>query len=275
MFHSHYGSSAGVISQIWFDMRTADVGEPLENSDKSAKGFKMFMCVMFFLWVGPKNTDLLVSRFKICKRKIQSDHFWKWIYKMAALKELKVVWPEKFMDPSSHIYCLAFDGVDYAVWEKPSERYNIDSGMHSHKFKKAALRYLFAVDIWESRCVHVSGPVKAGEIQDIELWRRGGLKDKMINNTVGKIAVADRGLQTSEPDEIGMIAVPSSRDPTDLHEFLSRVRCRNELYNGFLAHFKILQDRFHYPLHKHKHVVLSIVVIVQYQMENGKRLFDV
>ena len=164
---------------------------------------------------------------------------------MSALKELKIVWDERFGSDDFTIFIVLIDGVDFRVWEKPTERYNIDKGLSSHKSKHGALRYLIALFIWDSSCVFVHGPVKPGEVPDIEHWRIA-LKQRMQQHP-GKMAIGDRGYITSEPDESGIIATPNPRDPTQLKEYKVRVRQRHESFYSRLTNFKILQDTFRFP----------------------------
>lgn len=272
-FRSHFGSSPLDISLIWYDIQMTVHGEPLNNAERGCKGFKMFMVAMFFLWCHPKNASLTASRFKIGKRYLHSNVFWKWIYKISALKEQKIVWDERFNAEDYKIFILSIDGVDFDIWEKPTERYNMDRGLCSFKSAHGALRYLIGLSIWDSSCVFVHGPVKPGEVNDLDHWRLA-LKDRMVQ-LPGKLTVADKGYQTSEPDEVGLFSIPNPRDPAELHEFKVRVRQRHETFNGRMKKFKILQDTFRFPLAKHKHVFQSVCVIVQYQMESGSPLFDV
>lgn len=139
-FRAHYGSAPADIAQVWYDVQTTTLGEPLAESDKSAKGFKMFMCAMYFLWMRPKNADLLCCQFKIGKRYIQSNKFWKWISKLSTLKDLKIEWDDRFSDNDYCIFVMSIDGVDFDIWEKPTNCYNLDKGLRSHKSNHGALQ---------------------------------------------------------------------------------------------------------------------------------------
>lgn len=275
-FRAHFGCLPIDLAQMWYDLQTSNIAEAvLDNDEKNHKGFKMFMAANFFLWSHPKNASLLSSRFGISKRQIQSKHFWKWIYKMSALIGDKVVWDEEQLgDDDYAIFIATIDGVDFNIWEKPSQRYNIDSSLCSHKTKHGAYRYLIALSIWESKCIYVDGPVKAGEVQDLDHFRRS-LKAKFTALPPGKLLIADRGYQTSEPDEVGLFALPNLRDPAELRLFKTRARQRHETFNGRMKHFKILQDTFRFPAEKHGHVFRAVCVRVHYQMESGSPLFDV
>lgn len=172
-FRAHYGCLPIDLSQIWFDLQTTDDDEVrLTKEEKTYKGFKIFMAANYFLWTHPKNAHMLASRFGLSLRQIQSNqYFWKWIYKLSALIEKKVVWDdEKMGAEDGPIFVASVDGVDFNVWEKPSERYNIDKDLCSYKSRHGAYRYLIAISIWESKCIFVDGPVKAGNVNDLELF---------------------------------------------------------------------------------------------------------
>ena len=260
---------------IWSDLQTTNLeNAKLKAEEKTPKAFKMFMAANFFLWVTPKNAGVFASRFKICKRYLQSNmHLWKWVLKMSALMNEKVVWDEEELNADdSPLFIGSVDGVDFNIWEKPSDRYNIDSDLMSYKSRHGAYRYLIACSVWHSKCIYVHGPVKAGEVVDLGLFR-ADLKAKMLAMP-GKMLVADRGFQTSEPDEVGIFAIPNPRDSRELATFKARVRQRQEIFNGRLKHHKILQDVFRFASDKHQHVVHAVVTRVQYAMESGSPLFD-
>ena len=49
----------------------------------------------------------------------------------------------------------------------------------------------------------------------------------------------------------------------------------SETFNGRLKFFRALSDTFHHNPDKHVHVFEAVCVTVQYQMDNGGKLFDV
>ena len=274
-FHDHYGCIPVDLAQMWYDLQTTDIQEAkLKEDEKNEKGFRMFMAANYFIWTNPKNAGLVSSRFKICKRYVQSNQqLWKWVLKMGALMPSKVVWDEATLGSDDYFHFIASaDCVDFNIWEKPSERYNVDKGLMSFKSKHAALRYLIAVSIWDSSCIYVHGPVRAGEVNDILQWRLD-LKQKMLA-LPGKMLVTDGGFQTSENDEIGICAIPNARDNQELRTFKTRVRQRHESFNGRLKCYKILQDVFRFDPEKHVHVVHAVITRVHYAMESGSPLFD-
>ncbi len=101
----------------------------------------------------------------------------------------------------------------------------------------------------------------------------GGLKEKM-SGAIGKKAIADRGYKSSQLDE-QFLSTPDSMDPAELNNFKSRARIRQETFNGRLKKYESLQQTFRHGERKHKDVLEAVCVIVQYQMDNGSKLFAV
>ena len=83
-----------------------------------------------------------------------------------------------------------------------------------------------------------------------------------------------QGYKTSRPDE-KMLALPNHRDSKDLYNFKSRARLRQETFNGRLKFFDVLNQTFRHGFDKHKLAMEAVCVIVQYQMDNGRPIFDV
>ena len=92
-FHKHFGSGPLDISEMWYDLMHTDIPNArVEEKEKNMKGFKMFLAAHYFLWTYPKNASLIASCFGICERYSRGEPLWKWIYRIAALKEKKIVW---------------------------------------------------------------------------------------------------------------------------------------------------------------------------------------
>jgi len=277
-FKAHFGSSPSVIAEIWYDILDSneELNEDirLTNGDMSENGFRMFMIAYFFLWTKPRNARVMRSRFDLPLKDLQGRKLWQWIYRIAALRSKKIVWEESILgSDATSMYVLSVDGTDFRTWEpaKSHPRYNQDRQMSSHKFEHAAWKYEIGISVWHSKIVWLNGPFK-GSKHDLSIFRENGLKDRLLT-MAGKLCIADRGYQSSESDEIGLIVVPSEEDPPDLHKFKTRVRLRHEQLNGWMSQFKILSETFTYSKEKHKASVEAVAVIIQYQMDNGSPLY--
>lgn len=118
-FHSHYGSMPFVLANIWADLCETNINEArLDDNEKSEKGFKRFMMAHYFLWVYPKNANLMARRFDVCLRSLQGEDLWRWPKKIAALKAIKIVWSERFNDPDTEIFQFSLDSLDHRCTKK-------------------------------------------------------------------------------------------------------------------------------------------------------------
>lgn len=271
LFHKHYGSSPLVLAEIWYDLTQSNSPEyQLDEKEKSEKGFRMYMMAHYFLWVYPKNSTLLSTRFQVCEKYARGDMLWKWIKRIAALKERKIVWPAHLDDPLAETFIVSVDGTDFRVNELKHDELPRDNAQCSHKFNHGAVKYEIAMAIFSSKCVWVNGPFRGG-MHDLVMFREG-LKQKVAPN---KLVIADRGYQTSQPEESAILSIPDDMDCAELSNFKSRARLRHETFNGRLKFFNCLNETFRHAHDKHKFVFEAVVVIVQYQMDNGAELFAV
>ncbi len=228
-----------------------------------------FLIAHYFLWTYPKNSKQTASRFQICDKYTRGEHLWKWIAKIAALKEKKIVWDRDLDAANTAIFCVSIDGTDFRVWEKKHPLLNQDRTQYSKKFAHGALKYEIAMSVFKPKCVWISEQYRGGE-HDMTIFRQQ-LKHKI---KPWKKAIADRGYQTSREDE-KMLSQPNHRDSKELNKFKSRARLRHETFNGRLKKFEALQNTFRHGAEKHKLVMEAVCVTVQYQMDNGSSVFDV
>jgi hypothetical protein len=145
----------------------------------------------------------------------------------------------------------------------------IDRKQCSHKFNHAAIKYEIALSVFEPKCVWISGP-HWGAKHDITIFREG-FKDKVKD---GKKIIVDRGYTSNKPDE-RILSQPSALDSKELSNFKSWARLRQETFNGRLKYFNALAQTFLHTKPQHGLVLEAVRVIVQYQMDNGRPIFDV
>ena len=111
---------------------------------------------------------------------------------------------------------------------------------------------------------------KPGGENDKTLLEESGGLEKI---PIGKLAIVDRGyINQRNKDKLSW---PNLYDSPEVNNFKSRVRLRHETFNRRLKDFNMLSERFQHNLDKHKAAFEAIVVIVQYQMDNGSPIFDV
>jgi hypothetical protein len=283
-FHQHFGSAPLDVADIWYDLVAGDYMPEtlkLHEKEKTQKGLNRYLVTQFWLWTYPKNSRLLFSRFKCCEKYCRGEAIWTWIKRIAALKEKKIRWEHVTKKENLEIIAVSDDGTDFKLNEWKHPTLPRDNAGCSQKMKHAAAKYEVVLAVHRAKVVHIAGPFKGGT-HDLEMFRQGGLKEKLIrlNRTVRGVrrvalCLADRGYKTNEPDEGYLFTLPNEFDSKELNNFKSRGRLRHETFNARLKSFKCLSDTFRHGFDKHRFVFEAVVVIVQYQMDNGSPIFSV
>lgn len=125
-----------------------------------------------------------------------------------------------------------------------------------------------AISTFDCKVVWINGPFPAGK-SDIRIFQNDGLKDKIRE---GKRAITD----SLYVGEAGTCSIPYNGDEPALQNFKGRARLRHESFNGGrIKNFQCLAETFRHGVEKHKIAFEAVCTIVQYQMDNGARLFDV
>lgn len=281
MFRSLYGCPAEVMSDMWEDLRTTNIANAqLSPKEDSIFGLKMFCMAHYYLWNYPRSSKVLqVQFYPIGEHYTRGKPFWKWVGRIAALLPTKIKWMPELDDPNGEIFIVSVDGVDCRTDERRDHAvFNINNKRCSHKFKHAALRYEVAVAIYDEKIVWVNGPFIAGKT-DLQILRAGqkdGSGTLLDRIPAGKMLVADRGYQTSQPTEIGKMAFKRNEDPSNLQKYKGRVMCRQETVNSRIKQYKVLSETFRQCDEVHEICFKAICVIIQYQLDCGAAfLYDV
>ena len=265
-FHKHCGSSPADIAECWYDLCNSDVDDPLSAKEKTEKGFKRFLASQCWLWARPKNTALFASRFGVCEDCVKGKHLWQWIGRIADLCSKKIVWPEWLNSEGAAMHAIAADGVDFKMWERQHAEFPVDTKAMSQKFKACGAKCIFALSAHHAKCVFIAGPFRGGQ-HDIDTFRESGLMQKMTD--VNKVTIADRGFKSRFAHERKQFAHPDYMDSSELHNFKSRARLRQETHNRRLKHFQCLATTFTNGFEKHGIALRAVAVMVQCQMDNG------
>ncbi len=126
------------------------------------------------------------------------------------------------------------------------------------------------MSLFESRLIWISGPHKAGEYNDIKIFKEKGLK--ALLEATGKKVIGDQGYQGYP----SLISLYNSFDAEEVREFKSRARNRHEKFNGMLKTFECLDSRFRHGREKLQACFEATAVIVQYKMTMmDEPLFDI
>jgi hypothetical protein len=121
----------------------------------------------------------------------------------------------------------------------------------------------------ENKIAWIHGPFPAGKA-DIAIYRKAnvGLGAKI---PAGKKVIADRGYTGKDVE----LCTPNTFDSDEVRKYKSRARSRHETINRKLKDFSILETRFRHHVKKHQNVFEAVAVIVQIDMNNGMKLFDI
>jgi hypothetical protein len=201
--------------------------------------------------------------------KTLKKHIWKYVFAIQALKPSKIL----FRRPDGVIESRTVDCLHIPIREPRS---NPSAKFCSPKMKRAALSYEVCLIARRQQVAWINGPFPAG-LPDLNIYRApGGLKSQLQE---GEYVFADQGYR-GEPDKLRL------RNPFDtdaVKEAKRRSLARQETFNSRIKSWKVLSQPFDckqnqngLTIHdKHKAVVEAIVVILQYEMENGHVLFSV
>jgi hypothetical protein len=170
------------------------------------------------------------------------------------------------------VLALSADGVDFKMWEKQHPKYPIDTKAMSHKFRSCGAKYIIALSVYNPKCLFIEVPFRGGK-PDIDMFRDSGLMKKLMDS--GKVCIAARGFNSQFASERKHFALPDYMDSKPLSNHKSRARLCQETYNRRLKHFECLSSTFKNGFEKHGIALRAVVVMVQYQMDNGSPIFCV
>jgi hypothetical protein len=261
-FSSHFGTDPGVCAKIWEDLQTTTIAEAqLDASLKGGANIKNFLRSCHFL-----------KRYKTeQERKVDSGNSkktvrkWTWFFlaKIKALREQKIVWPDNWTSN----FIISMDGVHCNYHEEKHPTLSKNPALFSHKYNGPGLMYELALSLYDSKLVWLKGPISAGT-SDLAVYK-SDLKQRI---PVGKKIIVDRGYRDKKDPRL---VTPNSHDSPELQTFKARARMRQEAFHTRLKRFDCLTDEFRHDRVKHGLCFESVCVIVCYEMEMGKPMWDV
>jgi hypothetical protein len=271
-FNTKFGSNQYELSAIWADLQTTTVpGARIDNATERTLSY--FLLTHHWLSCYPTNGEMAMDYKHLGHKETLREKTKLFTLKMALLRPIKIAWPAEFDQGNFRNYLFSLDGVHFEIMEVTHEELSKDPSWYSEKFNGPGMMYLVAVDIKQSRIVYASDGDKASEHDKTVFLLPGGLRDR---TRPGKKGVGDKAFRGKRGDGRVPISTPSSHHTPDVREFQARVKSRQEtLFKRMKGSFRILSTKFrHRDLDLHEIVFDAVLVILQYQFDNGRPLFD-
>lgn len=271
-FKRMYGSHPDVYQAIWVDLQLIwDLEYWLVVGKDPWKDLKYFLFGIHFLRKYSDDNDAS-NPFK-CSDGTLRDNKWRIVRGIQHLKNKKVKWPKEWeAGPSSAAYgdipvfLVSVNGIHCFIQEPNHGRWLKNPAYYSHKFKKAALSYEVALSVYQNKVLSINGPFPAST-NDTTIFN-GGIRNKIPR---GRLAIVDNGYEGNDT----RTSKPNPLDSAEVRKFKGRARSRQECFNSRLKNFKCLKEEFRHGEKKHAICFEAVVVICQYQLENGSPLFDI
>ena len=262
-FVSHFGSTPMVLSIIYADLQTTQIASARVTGDKM--NLRHFLIAMHALKRYPTEEERQAI-FDISPHHGR-DVVWFFVTRIQNLKVEKIKWPSD-EECEGNTWIMSVDGTHCWIEEPIHPEFSQDRKFYSHKYNKAGLNYELGILLWESRLVWMQGPTRAGS-NDVHNFVNGGLEGRLL--LMGKKAIGDGGYYGHQ----AAISTPNVADPRNVGKFKSRALKRHEKFNGMIKCFDCLKGRFRHSIERFSCCFEAVCVICQYQMENGKPLYNI
>jgi len=275
-FMSVMGSDAVTLAALWSDLQTTSIA-PAKIQNATEKDLTNYLATHHWLKCYPTFMAMAISFRFLGVRKIISDKIWDMLLRIAHLKEEKIKWPEDFSLEDSVINQYTVDGKHMCVYEQTHAILIKDKDWYSHKSSGPGVAYNVAMHIWESKIIHVSEGIRKASVHDKTIYmEEGGLMSK---TRPGANGLGDNGFRQKKKDlEKGEAKLPmnfsSSHNTPKVRKFEARAKTRQETLYGRVNVFACM-NKWRHDVDKHCIAFNAILVILQYQFDNGHPLFDV
>jgi len=272
LYSSVLGSDAVTLANLWSDLQTTAIPEArIENATE--KDLSYFLLAHNWLKEYPSFTSMAMKFSRLGVRSTISDWTWSMVLRIAALKPLKIVWPDEFDQPDSIVYQYSVDGVHFQKNEETHPTMSKDPSWYSHKGNGPGVAYEVAMNIWKSEIVHISDGYRKASVHDKTIYEEpGGLRDK---TQPGKKGIGDRGYRAKKGTPRLPVCTPNSHNTEQVRKFQGRARARQETFFARCKNFGCLKNKWRAEVDKHSIAFEAVCVILAYQFENGHPLFEV
>jgi hypothetical protein len=267
-----YGINPVVMAQLCEDLQRTDIGDA---GIKKMDIIKLHW-TLHFLYRYPTEVERS-NIWNKCPNTIR-DSCWLYTGAIRALKAVKICWPRRGFWKEDDIWVLTVDGTHLLTLEPGDSDVPKDPSYFSFKHHAAGFNYEVGVCLFESRCIWLSGPHRAGTHNDAKMFTDGGLKDKL--ELAGKKAIGDDG-HRGFPNQM---STANSLDSDAVRDFKVRARQRHEGFNGKIKQFAVLGEQFRCKNNPNDKLTVeeklqvcfeAVCVLVQYKMEMGDPLYDI
>jgi hypothetical protein len=262
-FRQLFGVDPETVVQVLQDIRTQApdpyrIDKPKEES-----------LLMALEWMRTKKGMVDMRGLYSSSPKTLQKYIWKYVHAIQSLKASKIL----FRRPDGVVESRTVDCLHIPIREPRS---NPSAKFCSPKTKHPALSYEVCLIARRQQVAWINGPFPAG-LPDLNIYRApGGLKSQLQE---GEYIFADQGYRGEQQT----LRLRNPFDSEAVKEAKRRSLARQETFNSRIKTFKILTEPFNCKhVHdgvschdKHKAVVEAIVVLLQYEMENGHLLFAV
>ena len=192
-FKKHHGCNPSIAAGIFEDLQVTDLPEARIGKNKVA--CSCFPQSLNFLCV----CETEEKREPTFDRSPKTLRKWVWccVKKVAALRQLKIKWPDDF--PHDDEWVISADCTDCLVEEIATHpTLSQDSELFSFKLSGAGCRHECGIDLFCSNVLWVNGPFLPGKCNDNMTFSKFGLKEKLAS--CGRKALADK-MHNGHPDE--------------------------------------------------------------------------
>jgi len=281
-FLSSYPITPAACSSVFYDLQTTTIDAA--RIDDAVP----FYFLVALNWMKTYKTEHEISGLADLDPKTICVHIRTYTNAFAALKGEKIIWS----DYDGYEVPYSVDGVHCLI---PEPRRHPDRRWKSYKLQSAGVAYEILLALYEDQVVNIRGPFKGGtkdsdifagnaqtieeelepefdeddydEDEDEDYEEDEPLVDKIPD---GKMAIADKGYIGVGPK----VCLHNYCDTEEVKTFKNRAGARHESFNKRLKTFKVLDQRFRHGFRKHKSIFVAACVLVQYDMENGRPLFE-
>ena len=262
-FKAHFGRHPLHLCRVWRDLQLSNNPHARVNVADVTDAYNGFMAGNNFLRV--YNTERVRAPLIQSHVKDVRDKTWFWVYKIAALKEEKIVWPNQW----DTTLIISVDGKHRDVNEPRDPNWRRNPKWWSHKSNHAGVNNEIGIHLWESRVVWANE-------WDVATAHDATIFSAELEHMIpaGRLVIADKAYGSEELSHV--IAAPNPLDSDAVKDFKKRARARHENFNGLINVYGCLKHQYRHGTYKHQKCFDAVVTLCQYGIEDdgpdGERL---